>query len=81
MDTDACTVSGNTVAATAVALCGIRASQAGDVNTAAAPQKVVAVNVIATLNVDASAVATRYHALTDGLIVMRFMKGLIDPAT
>ena len=39
------------------------------------------VNVIAaTFNVDASTVATRYHALSDGLIVMRFMKGLSGSA-
>ena len=76
-----CTVSGNTVTAPAPALCGIRASQAGDGNNSAAPQKLVLVNVIATtLNVDASAVATRYHALSDGLIVMRFMRGLTGAA-
>jgi len=76
-----CTVSGNTVTAPAPALCGIRASQAGDGNNSAAPQRLVLVNVIATtLNVDASAVATRYHALSDGLIVMRFMRGLTGAA-
>ncbi len=40
-----CTVSGNTVTALAPALCGIRASQAGDGNNAAAPQKRSLVNV------------------------------------
>jgi len=75
-----CTVSGNTVTAIAPALCGIRASQAGNGNNAAAPQKLALVNVVATLNVDLSAVATRYHALTDGLILMRFMKGISGAA-
>ena len=71
-----CTVSGNTVTALAPALCGIRASQTGDGNNAAAPQKLLLVNIVPTLNVDLSGAATRYHALSDGLMVLRFMNGL-----
>ncbi len=75
-----CTVSGNIVTALAPALCGLRASQAGDGNNAAAPQKLALVNVVPTLNVDGSGFATRYHALTDGVIVLRFMKGVSGAA-
>jgi hypothetical protein len=50
-----CTVSGNTVTALSPALCGIRASQVGNGNNAAAPQKLVLVNVVAGYSVTATA--------------------------
>ena len=72
-----CTVSGTTVSATAIGLCGIRASQAGDGNNAAAPQKLVLVNVVTpTLNLDASNALTRYLAATDGAMIVRYMQGV-----
>ena len=40
----------------------------------------VAANFAPTLNVDGSAAATRYHALVDGLIVVRFMRGVTGTA-
>ena len=46
---------GNTVTALAPALCGIRASQAGDGNNAAAPQKLALINVLPTYSIAVSA--------------------------
>jgi alpha-tubulin suppressor-like RCC1 family protein len=50
-----CTVSGNSVAALAPALCGLRVSQAGNSDYAAAPQKLVLVNVVGNYTITATA--------------------------
>jgi alpha-tubulin suppressor-like RCC1 family protein len=50
-----CTVSGNSVTALAPALCGLRASQAGNGNYAPAPQKLVLINVVPGYTITATA--------------------------
>ena len=50
-----CSVSGNTVTALAPALCGLRASQGGDIASQPAPQKLVLINVVPSYSISVTA--------------------------
>ena len=74
-----CSVTGNVVTATSLSLCGVRASQAGTGNLAAAPQILRLLVVVPTLNVSAS-VANRYDPRSNGLLTVRHLFGLTGTA-
>ena len=82
-----CTLSGNTVTASASGSCMIAANQAGSPNYAAAAQLTQAVtvnNAPTLLDIDASAASlaagTKYDAATDGMMVLRYLLGYTGTA-
>jgi len=79
-----CSVSGmNVVNVTELGLgvCTITANQQGDTIYSAATPVSQSVTFFATLDIDASGVGdTRYHALTDGQLIMRYLLNVTGPA-
>ncbi|TAG46365.1 MAG: hypothetical protein EAZ30_12865 [Betaproteobacteria bacterium] len=75
-----CSISGIVVTMLALGNCDITANQNGDVSHSNANPSTQTVAILATLDVDRSTSQSRYSALTDGLLITRYLKGFEGPA-
>ncbi len=75
-----CTVAGTTVTMVGLGSCAITASQLGDSNYEDATPVTQSVALVATLDVDHSESGSQYHALTDGLLIVRYLAGVTGDA-
>jgi hypothetical protein len=78
-----CNLAANILTATQPGVCVIATNQAGNTTTAAAAQQTqnVTVNIgPMLLDIDASNMATRYNAATDGVMILRYLAGFTGTA-
>ena len=78
--TDVCTVSGTTITQVGLGQCVLTANKDGTDGISMAGPVSQIINLIATLDVDLSVTASRYDALTDALLVIRYLNNVTGNA-
>jgi alpha-tubulin suppressor-like RCC1 family protein len=75
-----CSISGTTITMNGLGSCAVTVNQAADGSNPAATPVTQTVTIVATLDIDRSVSSTKYHAHTDGLLIVRYLSGMTGAA-